>query len=200
MKCPNCQSEIASGSMFCTECGMRLSQPESSPEPSSKQNNVLIVCITLVTLALIGLAALWVMKSGPKESDESLAQADTTLVSPSGYNGIDTAVAQVVEEPVVEEPKAHSQSTECVWGTPFDYLSQRYISYDEIDGKSNFELLVMFNSIYARHGYKFRKHQGLVDYFNNCDWYDGWRKEVPESELNDCEKENIRFIKQYAVY
>ena len=162
---------------------------------------MLIVCLTIVALALMGLIALWVMRSDSGESNDSWTQADSTVVLPNDDIVIDSVVAEpVLAEPVKETPKAHSHSKECVWGTPFDYLSQRYISYDEIEGKSNFDLLVMFNSIYARHGYEFRKNQGLIDYFNSCGWYDGWRKEVPESELNDFEKENIRFIKQYASY
>ena len=37
----------------------------------------------------------------------------------------------------------------------------------------------------------------LRNYFNTFQWYDGYRDEIPASELNKFEKYNIQFIQRY---
>ena len=83
-----------------------------------------------------------------------------------------------------------------VWGTKYDYLSERYINYDDISRYDKGQLRVLRNSIYARHG-RYFKDKRLSDYFYTQNWYHPYRKEVPLKELNKYEKANIEFLKKY---
>lgn len=83
-----------------------------------------------------------------------------------------------------------------VWGTEFDYLSTRYISYDDIKDYDRGQIRVLKNSIYARHGRIFKDAE-LRDYFNSQSWYRGTRKEIPAGEFNKYENANIAFLLKY---
>ena len=78
----------------------------------------------------------------------------------------------------------------------FEWLSERKLTISDLEGLSSSELRIMRNSIYARHGRLF-KSPDLREYFNAQSWYNGYRDEVPESEMNANEKYNIQFIKSY---
>lgn len=80
-------------------------------------------------------------------------------------------------------------------GTIFDWLATRYVTANDIAVHRN-ELRILRNAIYARHYRKF-KDAGLRNYFNQFQWYDGYRDEIPASELNKYEKYNIQFIQKY---
>ncbi len=88
------------------------------------------------------------------------------------------------------------KSSNVVWGTQYDYLSLRYISYDDIKNYDRGQIRVLKNSIYARHGRIF-KDPALRNYFNQQSWYRGTRKEIPASELNKFETANINFLVKY---
>lgn len=90
---------------------------------------------------------------------------------------------------------APAKSKGLVYGTPYDWLSTRYVNQNDINKHYN-ELRILRNSIYARHGRKF-KDAGLRQFFNSMPWYNGYRNEIPASELNKYEKYNIQFIQKY---
>lgn len=90
----------------------------------------------------------------------------------------------------------NNQNSNVVWGTEYDYLSQRYISYEDIMNYDKGQIRVLRNSIYARHGRIF-KDKNLRNYFNAQDWYRGYRKEIPQRELNKYERANIDFLQKY---
>ena len=83
-----------------------------------------------------------------------------------------------------------------VWGTSYDWLSTRYANYNDIRYLDSGQIRVLRNSIYARHGRRF-KDANLRSYFNSQYWYNGWRNEVPMREFNAYEKANISFLKKY---
>ena len=89
-----------------------------------------------------------------------------------------------------------SSSSGTAWGTQYDWLAERYATYNDIAGYDKGQLRVLRNSIYARHGRIF-KDSSLRSYFNSPPWYNGWRSEVPSSEFNKYEKYNISFIQRY---
>ena len=104
---------------------------------------------------------------------------------------------QAVAQPSISRPrKTSSSSSNCVWGTEYDWLSTRYVTYADIQYLDCGQIRVLKNSIYARHGRKF-KDANLRNYFNSLWWYRGWRNEVPSRELNKYEKANIQFLKRY---
>lgn len=89
-----------------------------------------------------------------------------------------------------------SKKDRTVWGTQYDWLSLRYITYDDIRRYDRGQIRVLRNSIYARHG-RYFKDSRLSNYFYTQSWYNPYRKEVPASELNEYEKANIQFLKKY---
>jgi len=77
-------------------------------------------------------------------------------------------------------------------------LSEREISESELYGKSAWELSIMRNSIYARHGYTF-KNGKLHDYFSQYAWYHPSEDDAATVyyKMSDIERHNVRTIKQY---
>ncbi len=87
-------------------------------------------------------------------------------------------------------------SENVAWGTQYDYLSTRYINYDDISEYDRGQIRVLKNSIYARHGRIF-KDPALREYFEQQSWYQGTRKEIPAKEFNKYENANIAFLLKY---
>ena len=76
----------------------------------------------------------------------------------------------------------------------FNWLREREVSEYDLDGLSVDELQVLFNAIYAMHGYKFKKTD-LYNYFSQYDWYHPRSSNV-ERELSSLERRNVKTIKQ----
>jgi hypothetical protein len=93
-------------------------------------------------------------------------------------------------------PRRSYSSSNTVWGTQYDWLSRRYANYDDVQYRDRGQVRVLLNSIYARHGRRF-KDAGLRHYFNSQSWYNPWRNEVPSSEFNRYEQYNISFLSKY---
>jgi len=122
----------------------------------------------------------------------------TMMMAVLAFGFVLQASAQVPSIP----RKANTTTTQArkagnvVWGTEYDFLSTRYISYNDIKDYDSGQIRVLKNSIYARHGRIF-KDAALREYFSEQSWYRGTRKEIPESEFNKFEKANIAFLLKY---
>ena len=92
--------------------------------------------------------------------------------------------------------KKMKKNPNVVWGTEYDYLSTRYISFNDIKDYDKGQIRVLKNSIYARHGRIF-KDAALRNYFEQQSWYRGTRKEIPTGEFNKYENANIAFLLKY---
>lgn len=81
-------------------------------------------------------------------------------------------------------------------GLPF-YL-QRYVTEGDLVGKSNWQLDLMRNEIFARHGRTFQR-QELQDYFAAQPWYRPTYTpdNFPAHTLSVIENSNVLFIQQY---
>lgn len=77
-----------------------------------------------------------------------------------------------------------------------DYVCYSRLDDSDLVGLSAGELRILRNTIYARHGLKF-KSADLRNYFNGFGWYSPRYDNVPESWLSDTEKHNIMLIKRY---
>lgn len=84
------------------------------------------------------------------------------------------------------------------YGTPGSYPegSLRYLSYNDIAGRSKWELSVMRNEIYARHGYIFTSNMSIKNHFESKSWYEPRYYNV-DNMLSKIEKWNINYIKSY---
>ena len=77
----------------------------------------------------------------------------------------------------------------------FPEASTRYLSASDLSGLSLYDLKIMRNEIFARHGYIF-KTDDMRNHFESQSWYSGRYSNV-ENMLSDIEKSNVNFIKQY---
>ncbi|MBD1934784.1 protein kinase domain-containing protein [Funiculus sociatus] len=80
----------------------------------------------------------------------------------------------------------------------FPWLSQRPVTDADLRGKNAYELDIMRNSIYARHGRKFL-NKDLQDYFNRQPWYRPKYnpEEFPDRLLSPLEERNVIYILAY---
>ena len=74
--------------------------------------------------------------------------------------------------------------------------STRYLSYTDVAGLTSWQLSVMRNEIYARHGYIFTQNISIKQHFERQSWYVPMYYNV-DGFLTKVEKYNINFIKQY---
>jgi hypothetical protein len=73
--------------------------------------------------------------------------------------------------------------------------SDRPLLAEDVENLDAWDLKIMRNEIYARHGYIFRTEE-MKDYFNAQRWY-APKYENVDDMLTKIEKENIKLIKRY---
>ena len=78
----------------------------------------------------------------------------------------------------------------------FPIASTKLLTHDELKSYSKYDLKIMRNEIFARHGYIFRKGGEMEKYFKQTDWYIGKYTNV-NNLLTDIELRNIKLIQQY---
>ncbi len=80
----------------------------------------------------------------------------------------------------------------------YAWLATKKVSAKDLQGKSTFELDIMRNTIYARHGRRFRSRT-MQTYFDKQPWYNPKYpfKEFPDSLLSPIEQENLEKIWEY---
>ena len=97
----------------------------------------------------------------------------------------------------VTPSKSSSRRTNSSSGS-VDVLSIKKLSESDLYGKTKKELEIMRNSIYARHGYKF-KRKDLTAYFSQFSWYIPVTGDMSAAyrQMSDIEKYNVEFIKKH---
>lgn len=128
-------------------------------------------------------------------SEALYAQKDRNLPSVSS-RGRNTPSVPSRHRNIPSIPNRSSQTTGAVYGTQYDWLSTRYATYNDIRYMDKGQIRVLRNSIYARHGRKF-KDANLRAYFRTQSWYTPRYDEIPASRLNNYEKTNIQFLKSH---
>jgi hypothetical protein len=118
--------------------------------------------------------------SSSEKKEEKTEQKENTIQSQS-------------EEPIVERPPINNQRSAGVGRFPEG--SNRYLTENDIYGKSSWDLRIMRNEIFARHGYIF-KNSALRNYFMSQDWYQPKSRNV-SAYLSNVEKRNVKFLKSY---
>lgn len=77
----------------------------------------------------------------------------------------------------------------------YPQASERYLTSDDVSNLTGWELKIMRNEIFARHGYKFKTEE-MRNYFMYEKWYVP-RYDNVDDMLSDVEKKNIELIKRY---
>ena len=121
------------------------------------------------------------------EAEAKLNQSQETPAAPEATAAPEASSSSSSHESATP---AHSGSN---YGTEFDWLSERECTYDDVSGLSGWDLCVLRNSMYARHGRKF-KRADLREYFGQFSWY---HPRYDEVKLTSLEMKNVKFIKQF---
>lgn len=181
-----------------------------APAPPVRQGvNPAVVYVLVAVLALVvGAGAMWMLKSGDKENSPPSAnvankqpdsnsnnEGTTTKEQAKQVNGNTTSPSP--SPTPSSTPRPTPVETPRISGMPGSYpeASSRYLSEGDLAYKSCFELQVMRNEIFARHGYIF-KTDDMRSYFSQQSWYRPRAADV-SGELSAVEKSNAQVIKQY---
>ncbi|MEO8513723.1 MAG: YARHG domain-containing protein [Ignavibacteria bacterium] len=77
----------------------------------------------------------------------------------------------------------------------YPQASERLLTGDDVSNMSGWDLKIMRNEIFARHGYIFKSEE-MRSYFSYEKWYTP-RYENVDDMITDVEKKNIELIKRY---
>ncbi|MEE8826321.1 MAG: YARHG domain-containing protein [Eubacteriales bacterium] len=77
--------------------------------------------------------------------------------------------------------------------------SSEYLDYSDLSGLSEYEVKLVRNGLYARHGYIFSKDPSVKAYFESKSWYQGTtdNMDAVAAEFNSYENANLQTIVQY---
>lgn len=145
------------------------------PSPAKKSNAWIFIVLAVVLVAGLGVGGYFIYQNFIKKTET--INYDTLQNNENSYydnNAIDESEYK------------------------YEYLREREMTYDDVEGKSAEELRLMRNYIFARRGYIFES-EDLKEYFERFSWYVPLYYDVTP-RLSDIEKYNVNFIKEYETY
>lgn len=144
------------------------------PAPAKKSNAWIFIVLAVVLVAGLGAGGYFIYQNFIKKTET--INYDTSVNNENSYydnNAIDESEYK------------------------YEYLREREITYDDVEGKSAEELRLMRNYIFARRGYIFESEE-LKEYFEQFSWYVPLYYDVTP-RLSDIEKYNVNFIKEWET-
>lgn len=144
------------------------------PAPAKKSNAWIFIVLAVVLVAGLGVGGYFIYQNFTKKTET--INYDTSVNNESSYydnNAIDESEYK------------------------YEYLREREMTYDDVEGKSAEELRLMRNYIFARRGYIFES-EDLKEYFEQFSWYVPLYYDVTP-RLSDIEKYNVNFIKEWET-
>lgn len=99
-----------------------------------------------------------------------------------------------IEKPA-EAPAAPEPDSSLSSDRPYHWLSERLCTSKDLAGKSQKELDIMRNYIYAMHNRKFKRHD-LQRHFGQYSWYEPLYNDS-QIRLSSIESKNVQFIKKH---
>lgn len=153
-----------------------LQQPTGvQPAPAKKSNAWIFIVLAVVLVAGLGVGGYFIYQNFIKKTET--INYDTSVNNENSYydnNDIDESEYK------------------------YEYLREREMTYDDVEGKSAEELRLMRNYIFARRGYIFES-EDLKEYFEQFSWYVPLYYDVTP-RLSDIEKYNVNFIKEWETH
>lgn len=144
------------------------------PAPAKKSNAWIFIVLAVVLVAGLGVGGYFIYQNFIKKTET--INYDTSVNNENSYydnNDIDESEYE------------------------YEYLREREMTYDDVEGKSAEELRLMRNYIFARRGYIFES-EDLKEYFEQFSWYVPLYYDVTP-RLSDIEKYNVNFIKEWET-
>lgn len=150
-------------------------QPDSvQPAPAKKSNAWIFIVLAVVLVAGLGVGGFFIYQNFTKKTET--INYDTSVNNESSY----------YDNNATDESEYK-----------YEYLREREMTYDDVEGKSAEELRLMRNYIFARRGYIFES-EDLKEYFEQFSWYVPLYYDVTP-RLSDIEKYNVNFIKEWET-
>lgn len=144
------------------------------PAPAKKSNAWIFIVLAVVLVAGLGVGGFFIYQNFSKKTET--INYDTSVNNESSY----------YDNNATDESEYK-----------YEYLREREMTYDDVEGKSAEELRLMRNYIFARRGYIFES-EDLKEYFEQFSWYVPLYYDVTP-RLSDIEKYNVNFIKEYET-
>lgn len=175
----------------------------TSPKNSQKGLMVGGIAIAVGLIAgsvIIGLAMN--RENSPQETissvQESINSSSETSESPQPRNIPPSPPSLPSSPPLPPKPGVNPQAKISEKVEDFGWLSARPITEKALEGKSAWELDIMRNAIFARHGRKFNNPE-LQSYFSQQPWYKPLYapEEFPTDLITSIEEQNAARILQY---
>lgn len=144
------------------------------PAPAKKSNAWIFIVLAVVLVVGLGVGGYFIYQNFIKKTET--INYDTLQNNENSYydnNAIDESEYK------------------------YEYLREREMTYDDVEGKSAEELRLMRNYIFARRGYIFES-EDLKEYFEQFSWYVPLYYDVTP-RLSDIEKYNVSFIKEFET-
>lgn len=138
--------------------------------------------------------------SGISQQQESAAESERARLE-SESAAVESIQAQQAQIQTNQTEAETSSNEDATTGedTTADYIfpdsSSRYLTDEDLNGLSSYQLMIARNEIYARHGWIFQNEE-LAAYFSTKSWYHGTvlPKDFSPSVLNKYETANINLI------
>lgn len=96
-----------------------------------------------------------------------------------------------------EKMKTEAESNQTISGS-YPHASQKLLVDEDVRNLSQYNLRIMRNEIYARHGFIFQNTE-MKNYFSTQPWYSPIYPDV-NNMLTEIEKKNIQLIKRFETF
>ena len=213
IRCSKCGHMISDKAKKCPKCGANISndRPCSTHveyKTYHRPKKSLSPLIWILPLIVLGVVAAFIYfcitqyNSTYSEIEHEIVELDNTI--PTEREG------EIIEKTTIQEKYKDSADTVATTRNYSEYsgyedndgydeiLSERKLTETDLEGKTKKELEIMRNSIYARHGYRFRRDD-LLRYFSQFSWYtpSSGDMTLAYSYMSGIERYNVEFIKKH---
>lgn len=208
--CEKCVKEIKDGDRFCTRCGAEVkSLPMTSvnekptdikSDKKSKKKLVVIISVASAVAVVLAVCAIVfvpkMFRNNENEQYKPLQTIEITTQQPS------TTIQNTTEPESIDDGSSDADDDYDDYYDDDDYIlpdsGTRKLTNSDLAGLDADELELARNEIYAREGRRFNTDY-IQDYFDDKWWYVGTiePEDFTEDMLNDVEKYNVNFIRNY---
>jgi|CXWL01.1.fsa_nt_gi rRNA maturation endonuclease Nob1 len=166
--CIKCGKPNLDNAKFCTSCGAALTVLAATPVP-------------------------------PQITTSSKNKSTRIIIGIIAFVGLSAGAYFIFFNKKSDKKTAQSETelSQIIPGS-YPYASQRLLTDEDVRNLSQYNLRIMRNEIYARHGFVFQNTE-MKNYFSTQPWYSPLYNDV-NSMLSVLEKKNIELIKRYETF
>lgn len=165
------------------------------------KKSVFIGLGSIVGLLILIVAIKYVVSLDFGKSKNNLQKTQPegmTLQAEPFKSAQSTSPQQLPKQTTTEQPAYQGNTATTIQSASpgmYPQASERFLSRSDIANLNKYQLKIMRNEIFARHGYIFKTPE-MKSYFSQQSWYHGQYNDV-NSMLSGIEKRNIELIRKY---